>query len=487
MSVLNNTASLTAQRNIQINQKNLDDTVGRVSSGKRIDKVSADSAGFAVAKRISADINTLGQAMRNASQAASLAQVATGAMSQVSEALQRMKTLSTQVISGALSDTERSYADAEYQKLVSQIDNIATQTLFNGTALVNGGSSTVTTTTETVQKAIVNAGDDTTIFNDELVAGSSMGYIEGRVTNVSVKAMDDNVFSMNLKVGEQTFSATYSPIANTASTVQFVSTSDSNNIIGLSWKDSVAAGVTASQIQTDLETLFGTKNGNNASINMAHEAPAFVSNVTAPTGGVSGVWLVQGSGTNFTATDGVSVYNAEAKSASGAQSVTFSNGISLNLGATYDAGASGTSTVDNYRVMIAAGDNQTLNFQVGQKATDTISMKLYSVSSSALNIADTKVSDASSAAKASAAIDAAITTLNTNMALVGAVQSQFEISMANTAVMVENLTAARGAIEDANLAEEMTNLAKRTTLGQMGHAMLAQANQMSQHALRLFS
>ena len=80
----------------------------------------------------------LRQAQVNASHGSSVLQVADGALQQVSDILIRMKALATQAVSGSISDTERGYLDSEFTELETQLDDLATQTKFNGAPLLDG-------------------------------------------------------------------------------------------------------------------------------------------------------------------------------------------------------------------------------------------------------------------------------------------------------------------------------------------------------------
>ena len=133
-----NTSASTALRYLDRNNTAASSSLSKLSSGSRIVKASDDAASLAVGTKIKADVTALQQAKVNAGQAASMLQVADGGLSQVSDILLRMKALSVQSQSGAVSDNERNFLDKEFQALAAQIDDIATQTKFNGQALLNG-------------------------------------------------------------------------------------------------------------------------------------------------------------------------------------------------------------------------------------------------------------------------------------------------------------------------------------------------------------
>lgn len=137
-----NVASLSAQRNLGINQAQLSRSVERLSSGLRITRASDDAAGLGVSETLRAQIRSINQANRNASDGISLTQVADGAAASIGSLLSRLRELATQSSSGTVGTTERSYLDQEFVALRSEIDRISTTTEFNGQALLSGSSNT---------------------------------------------------------------------------------------------------------------------------------------------------------------------------------------------------------------------------------------------------------------------------------------------------------------------------------------------------------
>lgn len=135
-----NTSANTAIRYLGQNQMAANSALAKLSSGSRIVKASDDAASLAVGTKIKADVTALKQASVNAGQASSLLQVADGGMARTADILQRMKALSVQAQSGSVTDGERAFIDEEYQALLTQVDDIATQTKFNGSVLLDGSN-----------------------------------------------------------------------------------------------------------------------------------------------------------------------------------------------------------------------------------------------------------------------------------------------------------------------------------------------------------
>ena len=158
-----NVNSLNAQRNLSASQGSLAMSMERLSSGLRVNSAKDDAAGLAIADRMNAQIKGINVAVRNANDGISLAQTAEGALSTVTDVLQRMRELAVQAQNGSNGTSDRANLDTEYQQLSSEITRIAAQTKFNGTAIVgasagaqtfqvganNGDTLTITTTTVT--------------------------------------------------------------------------------------------------------------------------------------------------------------------------------------------------------------------------------------------------------------------------------------------------------------------------------------------------
>lgn len=161
MTVINtNTSALRAQNASRMADKSLSTAMERLSSGKRINSAKDDAAGLAVASRMSAEIRGLGAAIRNTNDGISLAQTAEGAMGEVTNMLQRMKELAVQSANGTLSAGDRTNLDAEFQQLVSQIDNVADRTTFNGVALTSAaGTVTIQTGTNASETVDITLTD----------------------------------------------------------------------------------------------------------------------------------------------------------------------------------------------------------------------------------------------------------------------------------------------------------------------------------------
>jgi len=142
-SVINtNLASLYAQKNLSGAQNALSTSVERLSSGLRINRAKDDAAGLGISQKISSQVVSLNQGIRNANDAISMVQTAEGSLSEVSSILQRMKELSVQARNDSLSTVQRSYISDELVSLKNEINSIAERTTFNDLSLLKNGLRT---------------------------------------------------------------------------------------------------------------------------------------------------------------------------------------------------------------------------------------------------------------------------------------------------------------------------------------------------------
>jgi flagellin len=136
-----NILSMTAQRSIWETQNSLDKAVQRLSTGLRINGAWDDPAGLAISERFRAQIASMEEAEKNANYNINMMQTAEGALSVLDELLVRMRALSIESSNGALTSSDRSALDVEFQQLLSEVNRISQVTNYNGLILLDGSFS----------------------------------------------------------------------------------------------------------------------------------------------------------------------------------------------------------------------------------------------------------------------------------------------------------------------------------------------------------
>src|SRR5512136_2772234 len=134
-SILNNIAGLNAQSQLNINNTSLTRTLLRLSSGKRINSGADDAAGLGIADSLKASVRALDQAVRNANDGVSVAQIADGALQEIGNLLNRAVQLASESATGTVDDTGRTALDNELTAIKAEIGRIAADTKYNGQEL----------------------------------------------------------------------------------------------------------------------------------------------------------------------------------------------------------------------------------------------------------------------------------------------------------------------------------------------------------------
>jgi flagellin len=141
LRISTNMASLAAGRTLQRSSESQSKSYQRLSSGQRIINAGDDAAGLTISENLRAQVRSMNQAERNASDGISFVQVAEGGITEIGNMLIRMRELAVQAASDTIGDKERQFINNEVQSMVGEIDRIAKSTAFNGINLLSGESN----------------------------------------------------------------------------------------------------------------------------------------------------------------------------------------------------------------------------------------------------------------------------------------------------------------------------------------------------------
>lgn len=206
MSVINtNTNALVAQQALQVNARTLNTAMEQLSTGKRINSAKDDAAGFAITSKMTTQIRGLDQAVRNANDGISLLQTADGAMTEVSNMMQRMRELGVQSANDSNTGENREYLDLEFQQLKGEINRIIKNTEWNGVNVLDKTFDNSGSAGKFVFQVGANAGQ--TI--DHTIDVFSMGTAKG-VTAVIADKTDTTAATATIaQVSTLTIGGTY--------------------------------------------------------------------------------------------------------------------------------------------------------------------------------------------------------------------------------------------------------------------------------------
>jgi flagellin len=143
IGILNNIASLQSENQLTITNNELNNVLLELSSGSRINSGADDPAGLAIANGLQGNISALTQSASNASDGVGALQVADGSLAQVTSLLDRAVTLATESANGTVSSTQRTALDAEYQQIQTEINQIGSNTTFNGTQVFTANPTSI--------------------------------------------------------------------------------------------------------------------------------------------------------------------------------------------------------------------------------------------------------------------------------------------------------------------------------------------------------
>ena len=196
----------TAQRSLAESASTLDKATERLSSGIKINSVSDDAAGLAIVQRITAQINGLRMAIKNANDDISLTQSIEGALAEVSDMLQRLRELAVQSAKDTNTETDRAFLQAEVNLLVAEITRVFANTRYNGQKVLDGtfinrqlqeGRETIQVSTELSSSktfSITQSGEESGVITDPDVATGSTAndnYFVTRAAKLSAVSIID--------------------------------------------------------------------------------------------------------------------------------------------------------------------------------------------------------------------------------------------------------------------------------------------------------
>src|SRR6201996_5798179 len=143
LGVLNNLSAIYAENNLNNTNNSLQTVLQQLSSGSKINSGADDAAGLSLVNGLAANSAALTQSETNSTEGVGLLQVADGALSQVTNLLNRAITLATEASNGTLNTAQEAAANQEFQSILAEINNIGSTTTFNGNKVFSGPAVTV--------------------------------------------------------------------------------------------------------------------------------------------------------------------------------------------------------------------------------------------------------------------------------------------------------------------------------------------------------
>ena len=484
-----NVASLTAQRNLTSSQESLNISLNRLSSGLRINSARDDAAGLAISNAFTSQIRGLNQAIRNANDGISLAQVAEGALGESTNILQRIRELSIQSANGSNSGTERQALQQEVSQLQAELNRIAETTSFGGRALLDGTFGTEqfqvgSEANQTINISIGNASASTlgttrlTLDGTEFSAiatgadaagatspiGGATFTISGPLGSESVTtAGAASAFDIGAAIDGESADTGASADARTGAILSGVL--DGTVSFGIRGQGGALASVNATVTGGNLDALGASINAQQATTGIGAVVEGATIRLTSERG--DDIVIEDFATTNATTTASVQAVDYDGVAVGAASTIT-----------------GGTAT-DSARVTGEVRIDATGGLTVELGAADTGILSTQTATGTLTAVSTVDISDQNGAQSAISIVDAAIQAIDSQRASIGAVQNRLQSTIANLQSVSENVSAARSRIQDADFAVETANLTRTQILQQAGISVLAQANAIPQQVLSL--
>jgi flagellin len=482
-----NIPSLTAQRNLNTSQGALSTSLERLSSGLRINSAKDDAAGLAISERFSTQINGLNQAIRNANDGISLSQTAEGALGEIGTNLQRIRELAVQSANATNSDSDRAALDLEVQQRLAEIDRISNQTSFNGRKVLDGSFGSAQF------QVGANVGETISLDLSTSMRTDSIGAI-ATATSVDLSTLTPATPTTS---GDATGVVDGSVTGTTTNDYVYTLAIDGNTL----YTETIGTGTTGTITGAEIDAAWAAFEGLNPGYSLTGSFAAGTAVISkadgtdmaitsSSTGGAGGTVVepVFGAGFVATHTDGsaeVSLSVTDLTIQLGTNDpVTVAAGTYTDAQSLVDAvnvalSGNATASLSNGVMSIVSGEDITIG------GTDALTVFTSATNTATGDLTAVNVLDVASSNDAIYRMDAALTSVSDLRSTFGAIQNRFESTIANQSVTVENLSASRSRIRDADFAAETAELTRAQILQQAGISVLSQANALPQNVLAL--
>ncbi len=503
LGVLNNISAIYAENNLNQTNASLQNTLTQLSSGSRINSGADDAAGLSLANGLGANSAALTQSATNASSGVGLLQVADGALSQVTNLLNRAVTLATEASNGTLNSSQDAAANQEYQSILAEVNNIGSTSSFNGvavfgstTAIFTGDASAIGSSVDTLSiKALTSAsvGDVGGTIGSATTANIYTGA--GVLSTATTAATTSMTFQTAPTYGNIAGTVAGNTETFTASSAADTFTLGANAFSGTATNTAITTPTTLAGIAAALNAQATFDHSANtvsfvASVNSAGTALTITSNGTTPTAPTAATLTAATTGATVSIGAGSTVANvasainsanltgisATVTTAGGYSSlVVTDNGGALQSFTGNGAADNGLSSANGFGATSAAFTAS------GGAATNGISY----TEGTGTNLSSTDLSNSTDAQAALTAVSSAISDVAAQRGYLGS-----QINTLNAAANVAsteqtNVISAQNNIMATDYGQATSDLSKYQILSQTGISALAQANTVQQEVLKL--
>jgi len=489
MVINTNVASLTAREAATNTNNSISSSLEKLSTGLKINKASDDASGLAIADKLRTQATSIGQGIDNGNSAVSLIQIADKSMSEQSNILDVVKAKLIQANTDTTSDDGREAIRKDINKLLEQLDNIAAQTNYNGTTLLQNGYDDAIGSDQLTFQIGENKDD---IIQSASIQSNTLGLGGGteELEQTSGLTTRNNVIAQGTSMvvsGDGTNVITLDGVAS--------GTALNVNISGVTGDLTFASQTTLSNVDSNTQLILEE---------LAAASGSGTIEVKDINGNVIGSFSTAGaaSGSGVTKVEGAIVNGIQA-----APTFTIASGVTIGFGgSSIDTTNIAGSSLNSYSIgsMTAVQSSSSGSITIGASAQNVNIENNNSVTGQELKVTTAsggKITGGATlsglkslasgqltrdqADKFQGVVDAAISQLNTFRADLGSTQNQIESGVRNLMTQETNVLAAESVIRDVDYAEESSNFNKQNIISQAGSYAMSQANSIQQNVLRL--
>lgn len=484
MKVNHNIAAVLANSRLKTTEKGLANSVGRLSSGYKINSAKDNPAGFAIAHKMSTQLRGLEKASDNALDGVSAIETAEGALNEVQSMLQRLRELAVQSANDTYTLEDREAIQMEVEKLQEEIQRISKDTEFNKKSLLDGSFDT---------RAYSNTnGVNASLISDSVSPGNYQFEITklATKTTVTTEAIDTSAF------GVSEAGATKATITINGLSVE-LSTSDSfQEVYGKIRETAENAGVEVSkEVSASGETFlvfsseeYGSKWDVDINVTPASLASKLgLDSFTKTMGKDTSIKLVEDTKT----ANSPSLFQNTASCSSDGEyvKVTDRGGFEMTIKVDnkkyQDIVGDTTASLIGTTATIDVKDFGYMSLQIGANENQSMDVRIPNMSLENLGIDNLNYLTFESSSRAITQVDNALSFVSSVRAKLGAYQNRLDHTISSLDIADESLTSAYSRIMDTDMAEEMTTYTQYNVLQQAGVSVLAQANDLPQTVLQL--
>ena len=462
MKINRNMSAVVANRQLLRTENKLSLSMGRLSSGYKINKAGDNPAGMAISSKMKAQIDGLNQAEANSDDGQSVLRIADGALNEVSNMLQRIRELSVQAANGTNSYSDRQSIQDEIDQLTQEVDRISTDTEYNKKTLLDGSANTrvYVSGTQTADGTKFARSATRIDFSEEVLPG-------------------DYTVEVKTPAKQAEYQLDLSGLINDP---DFEGGTISVNGVGIEYKKGMSADDVYNQMisVTDEIGCKFEKDPNTAGVyKITADNRGSKETLTIGMSEDKSYKLVaSGTDAEIELKDGFGstvITNVEGNRVK----ITDKGGFSMDFLLSDDIQATGATLVFDVT------DVGAMTIQIGANQYQNMDVHIPEVSSESLYLDTVNVAVNGGADKAISTMDAAIAKLSAIRSGIGAYTNRLEYASSSLAETQEDMTTAYSGLMDTDMASEMTEYTQQNILEQAAVSVLSQANDIPQQVLSL--